>query len=364
MLRTVLTAVTAVLLGLFALDRESETAEQIDQVAQTAGTLTLERSSTVTIRTWLGDLDCRQGTLFMVEPQGQELYHYGEVPQVITLGPYPAGTQLVFAIQPGGLCSGNTWFSADRLHTRTSNNGACGWTLVWEDLTDEDFNDISTEITTCNLETVSEVVSQPFEGYKLPWPAGATFLASIMPGEGHHQYTFQGVKVCCLAYDFVPKQGGRQVTASSSGRVVWVEDSFGNGACPDPPTEAATRAWRGRTNVIVIQTEADVHLTYVHLQQGSARVEPGQYVRTGQVLASAGNSGFSCGVHLHFEWQHHCFDLARARKWRAGDYPEGKPTLIWSCRGFPPNAPFYFNWKGEVTRLSAGTSYISDNAVP
>ena len=40
---------------------------------------------------------------------------------------------------------------------------------------------------------------------------------------------------------------------------------------------------------------------FFHLQAGSIRVRPGQYVRTGARIASVGNTGRSFGAHLHFE---------------------------------------------------------------
>jgi len=43
---------------------------------------------------------------------------------------------------------------------------------------------------------------------------------------------------------------------------------------------------------------------FFHLQAGSIRVRPGQTVRTGQRMASTGNTGSSGGPHLHFEvWE-------------------------------------------------------------
>ncbi|HSG66493.1 MAG TPA: M23 family metallopeptidase, partial [Gammaproteobacteria bacterium] len=39
---------------------------------------------------------------------------------------------------------------------------------------------------------------------------------------------------------------------------------------------------------------------YAHLQWDSIRVEPGQRVARGELLARSGNTGFSTGPHLHF----------------------------------------------------------------
>jgi murein DD-endopeptidase MepM/ murein hydrolase activator NlpD len=43
---------------------------------------------------------------------------------------------------------------------------------------------------------------------------------------------------------------------------------------------------------------------YMHLQEGSLAVRPGDSVRTGSVIGKVGNTGSSSGAHLHFEiWQ-------------------------------------------------------------
>jgi murein DD-endopeptidase MepM/ murein hydrolase activator NlpD len=52
---------------------------------------------------------------------------------------------------------------------------------------------------------------------------------------------------------------------------------------------------------------------FMHLQTGSIRVRPGQWVRTGKRIASVGNTGASFGAHLHFEiWD---------GPWYAGGHP-------------------------------------------
>jgi murein DD-endopeptidase MepM/ murein hydrolase activator NlpD len=44
-----------------------------------------------------------------------------------------------------------------------------------------------------------------------------------------------------------------------------------------------------------------VHVVPAHARNGSIRVEPGQRVETGQVLAEVGHSGNSTAPHLHFQ---------------------------------------------------------------
>lgn len=70
---------------------------------------------------------------------------------------------------------------------------------------------------------------------------------------------------------------------------------------------------RGRVKQVAYQAKGAGHYviidgagerldyTFFHLQAGSIRVRPGQYVRTGARIASVGNTGRSFGAHLHFE---------------------------------------------------------------
>lgn len=72
----------------------------------------------------------------------------------------------------------------------------------------------------------------------------------------------------------------------------------------------------GRVKVIAYQASGAGHYVvikgagekrdyvFMHLQDGSIRVRQGQFVRTGERIASVGNTGRSFGAHLHFEiWQ-------------------------------------------------------------
>jgi hypothetical protein len=88
--------------------------------------------------------------------------------------------------------------------------------------------------------------------------------------------------------------------AVADGRVVEIKDGL--------PENAGNNSERAIP--ITIETLAGNHLVldigqgrfalYAHIRPGSFRVKPGDRVRTGQVLASLGNSGNSDAPHLHF----------------------------------------------------------------
>ncbi|MBE2999999.1 M23 family metallopeptidase [Nocardiopsis sp. HNM0947] len=54
-------------------------------------------------------------------------------------------------------------------------------------------------------------------------------------------------------------------------------------------------------NHVVLDLGGGVYALYAHLRQGSARVQAGEKVRAGQVLAECGNSGNTSEPHLHFQ---------------------------------------------------------------
>jgi murein DD-endopeptidase MepM/ murein hydrolase activator NlpD len=62
--------------------------------------------------------------------------------------------------------------------------------------------------------------------------------------------------------------------------------------------------WReecGRlANFVVLLHSDGTTGEYFHLQRGSVRVELGEHVRRGELLALSGNTGYTTAPHLHF----------------------------------------------------------------
>lgn len=122
--------------------------------------------------------------------------------------------------------------------------------------------------------------------YRLPYADDASFpiiqgYSAKLSHRGPEQFTLDfGMPI------------GTPVHAARDGDVVLLEDSYDIG-CGD--AECGQFA-----NFVVVLHSDGTTGEYFHLARGSARVELGQHVERGQVLALSGNTGFSTAPHLHF----------------------------------------------------------------
>jgi len=121
--------------------------------------------------------------------------------------------------------------------------------------------------------------------YKLPYPAGYTF--TMCQGNNQGSHTERGG----YAWDFCMPIG-TPVTASRGGTVKWVRQDFTeHGQGP---------AFADKNNYVVVDHGDGTSAIYMHLMHNGVRVQPGQHVDTGQLLAYSGNTGWSGGPHTHF----------------------------------------------------------------
>ncbi len=89
---------------------------------------------------------------------------------------------------------------------------------------------------------------------------------------------------------------GTPVLAARDGTVMQVERDF-EGAGLD------LERFAGRANHVRVLHDDGSMAVYAHLAPDSVVVSPGRRVRSGQLLARSGNTGFSSGPHLHFALQ-------------------------------------------------------------
>jgi len=90
------------------------------------------------------------GTAGLRSPEEKELFPgYNALRgESVTLGPYEAGTELIFYLNPSSYCSGYTYLSTNPFHAHvTPLDAPNSWRIDWEDLPDDyppdnDFNDL------------------------------------------------------------------------------------------------------------------------------------------------------------------------------------------------------------------------------
>ena len=88
---------------------------------------------------------------------------------------------------------------------------------------------------------------------------------------------------------------GQPVLATADGTVVSVRD--------DLAEQPVGELGQGAGNSIVLDIGGGRYVVFMHLQQGSALVRPGQSVTRGQRIAAVGNTGESLSPHLHVQIQ-------------------------------------------------------------
>ncbi len=132
-----------------------------------------------------------------------------------------------------------------------------------------------------------EAVHRPDTPYRLPFLPGEEYLVS-QGFNGSFSHNHDGSR---YAVDIAMPEGSI-VCAVRSGTVMEVE--FGNYQGGVDAEEFGSKA-----NFVRILHEDGTIATYAHLQLETVRVEIGETVEAGQIIARSGNTGFSTGPHLH-----------------------------------------------------------------
>jgi len=126
----------------------------------------------------------------------------------------------------------------------------------------------------------------PTQVYRLPFHPGRSFRV-LQGQDGGFSHTGEAR----FAIDFGMPEG-TQVLAARDGLVVMTSDGFeAGGANPD---------LKEQTNEIFLRHDDGTIGEYLHLLKGGIKVQTGDRVRAGQLVAVSGNSGYTSGPHLHF----------------------------------------------------------------
>jgi hypothetical protein len=127
--------------------------------------------------------------------------------------------------------------------------------------------------------------------YKLPWHAGTSMS---LTQDCNDSCCSDHIGTDKYAWDF-GNGAGFAVVAARGGTVTHVKINSTTGC--------GTSSCANNANFIVIDHGDGTQATYLHLQGGTldAAVTCGAHVNQGQRLATAGTTGWSTGIHLHYE---------------------------------------------------------------
>lgn len=124
--------------------------------------------------------------------------------------------------------------------------------------------------------------------YRLPFATGGNHRLI----QGHRgAFSHQAGTINEYALDWSMPEG-TPVLAARDGVVISVRQDSNHGGSDENFKQCA--------NYVAVRHADGTYAEYLHLQVNSARVQLGETVRTGQLLARSGNTGFSTAPHLHF----------------------------------------------------------------
>lgn len=128
--------------------------------------------------------------------------------------------------------------------------------------------------------------------YMLPYPAGTSYKVT-QGNNGSVSHTGKEK----YAFDFnMPV--GYPVSAIAAGKVSKIRMDSTKSAC--------SSTYANDANYVVIDHGNGQSSLYLHLQANSSPLRVGDPVVIGQFIGKSGQTGYSCGAHLHFQVQETC----------------------------------------------------------
>jgi MYXO-CTERM domain-containing protein len=127
---------------------------------------------------------------------------------------------------------------------------------------------------------------------EVPWPSGDSYPCTQSNG-GQASHT----GLARYAWDFgMPL--GTDIVAAHAGTVLMLEMDSQVGGCSD--------VYAYDANYVLIDHADGTAGLYLHVEHDSSKLRVGDAVAVGDVIARVGQTGWSCGPHLHFQVQEIC----------------------------------------------------------
>jgi MYXO-CTERM domain-containing protein len=126
---------------------------------------------------------------------------------------------------------------------------------------------------------------------QLPWACGTEERCTQDHNGGSH------TGASAWAWDFA-LQDGEEIWAASAGTVTHVEKGSTVSGC--------NSAYAADANFVTIDHGDGTSIIYAHMQTGSIPLDVGDVVEVGDLIGKVGQTGYSCGAHLHMAVQDQC----------------------------------------------------------
>jgi MYXO-CTERM domain-containing protein len=127
---------------------------------------------------------------------------------------------------------------------------------------------------------------------EVPWPCGETYSCTQGNG-GATSHT----GLAQYAWDFgMPL--GTNIPAAHGGTVLMIKMNSNVGGC--------SNAYANDANYVLIDHGDGTAGLYLHVEYNSSNLQVGSQVAAGDIVARVGQTGWTCGPHLHFQVQEIC----------------------------------------------------------
>ncbi len=135
----------------------------------------------------------------------------------------------------------------------------------------------------------------------MPFQLGKSVYVTV----GNNEYPHSTVAKEHFAWDMrATDRSLLSIVASKAGKVVYLKTDGKLISTPEGKDCVTYKAaYASQANYVVLEHSDGTQSVYLHLAEDSVIVKLNQQVSQGEILGTIGNTGWSCGTHLHFQVQ-------------------------------------------------------------